>query len=655
MEKNKKILLFCGMQIVIFLLFLSVLLLHWKTGIRPGQGALALLWIVMIFLALTGCALTLVILDYIRGVLRFASADVVGVHNKKALEKKLQDLQEKDDTFDLGIMMFDLNDLKKVNDNYGHEQGDVFIRTFASYLTRILTDESFLARYGGDEFVIVEEHTTLEKLEQMNQKLQELIDVYNQSAEHPISYAVGYDVSYRNHYYLIPDLMKTADTKMYEDKRYKKQHRHDDGYRPCYPVSGVAQSISSERLAEKIHTILSNNQGRRNYAFIMSDVQDFRLINDYWGYETGNQILDTVLKRIECYEGVCFAKRFHSDVFVSLLDVTGMEKEAVRKRIQESNREIEAEILQKFPLSYFVLRTGISIIDSDDENPEKIISYANTVRRMAEDAANTVLIYGPKIRQMEQNRAEVLNSFQSALANEEITIYLQPKIGGKSGVIESAEVLVRWQKSTGEILTPDRFLPVLEETGEILELDYYVYEKAFAWLKERTQKGLPVVPLSLNVSPAHFRNIEQFVKKVAKIGDKYDPDPSLLVFEITENAYIHNIAAVNHMIGKFHEAGVKISMDDFGSGYSSLNTLKDILFDEVKMDKRFLDDRLSINGKVVIEEIFHMLKRTNHSIVCEGVETKEVADFLIDSGCDELQGYYYYKPMPLENFEQLIG
>lgn len=96
-------------------------------------------------------------------------------------------------------------------------------------------------------------------------------------------------------------------------------------------------------------------------------------------------------------------------------------------------------------------------------------------------------------------------------------------------------------------------------------------------------------------------------------------------------------------------------MDDFGSGYSSLNTLKDILFDEVKMDKRFLDDQLSVNGKIVIEEIFHMLKRTHHSIVCEGVETKEVAQFLIDSGCDELQGYYYYKPMPLNRLEQLLG
>lgn len=109
------------------------------------------------------------------------------------------------------------------------------------------------------------------------------------------------------------------------------------------------------------------------------------------------------------------------------------------------------------------------------------------------------------------------------------------------------------------------------------------------------------------------------------------------------------------MIRFFHEKNIRISMDDFGSGYSSLNTLKDILFDEVKIDKKFLSDKLTENGKIVLQEIFHLLKRTNKFIVCEGVETKEMVDFLVAEGCDELQGYYYYKPMEMAKFEQLIG
>lgn len=255
---------------------------------------------------------------------------------------------------------------------------------------------------------------------------------------------------------------------------------------------------------------------------------------------------------------------------------------------------------------------------------------------------------------MEQHRADVINSFQSAIDNDEICIYMQPKIGCKSKKIESAEVLVRWNKAPGVVWTPDKFLPVLEETGDITTIDYYVYEKAFAWLNERRDSGLPVVPISLNVTPAHFNNITGFEQKVHEIFEKYHPDPSLLIFEITEEAYIHNYDAVNCMIEHFHNAGALISMDDFGSGYSSLNTMKDIQFDEIKMDKRFLDGPLSTNGKIVIEEIFHMLKRTHHSIVCEGVETKEVADFLTVAGCNEMQGFYYYKPMPSEGFSELL-
>ena len=654
MEKNKKMLLFCAFQIGIYLLFLSFLLVYLKIHRSEiHSGALMLLWITMIFLVLAGCAITLAIIDYMRGMMNYASVDVVGVHNKKALEKKLQELQEKDDTFDLGIMMFDLNNLKKVNDNYGHEQGDIFIQTFASYLTRILTENSFLARYGGDEFVIVEEQTTPQQLEQMNHRLQACMDEYNMTATHKISYAVGYEVSYRNHYYLVPDLMKIADQKMYEDKRYKKRNESASNQTPFYHASANAMSISAKSLAEKIHTTINNNE-HESYVFIMTDIKDFRLINDYWGYDVGNQILDTVLKTIETYTEVNFAKRFHSDVFVVLASAGKLSKQAFEEKIKAYNHDIEQQILKQFPVSYFVLRTGIYFIDDPSANLEEIISHTNTARRMAKDHAIGIVTYGPEIRQLEQHRADVLNSFQHALDTDEICIYFQPKVGGKSGRIESAEVLVRWQREDGTVWTPDQFLPILEETGEIIELDYFVYKKAYSWLSSRAASHLPLVPVSLNISPVHFYNIEAFEDKLKELSERYHPDPSLLIFEITESAYIHNIDAVNHMIERCHAAGIRISMDDFGSGYSSLNTLKDILFDEIKMDRRFLEEGLTPNGKIVIEEIFHLLKRAHHSIVCEGIETKEVADFLIAAGCDELQGYYYYRPMKQAAFEELL-
>ncbi len=156
------------------------------------------------------------------------------------------------------------------------------------------------------------------------------------------------------------------------------------------------------------------------------------------------------------------------------------------------------------------------------------------------------------------------------------------------------------------------------------------------------------------MSPAHFRDVAGFTRQLLELIGKYQIDSRYLIFEITESAYIHNIDAVNRMIATLHGEQIRISMDDFGSGYSSLNTLKDITFDEVKIDKRFLGDILTENGRIVLQEIFHLLKRTRKTIVCEGVETRGVADFLIQEGCDELQGYYYYRPMDQESFETVM-
>lgn len=213
---------------------------------------------------------------------------------------------------------------------------------------------------------------------------------------------------------------------------------------------------------------------------------DFRLINEYWGYETGNNILDTVLKMVEHFPDVCFAYRYHTDIFVSLVDITNQSVDELRHKIISYNNDIEAHILKQYLVSRFQFRTGIYAIEDDSVIPAEIISHANTVRKLASEVDGHVYIYGPHIAEMEQHRADVLNSFQSAIDNNDICIYMQPKIGCKS------------------------------------------------------------------------------------------------------------------------------------------------------------------------KEIFHMLKRTHHSIVCEGVETKEVADFLTVAGCNEMQGFYYYKPMPSEGFSELL-
>lgn len=255
----------------------------------------------------------------------------------------------------------------------------------------------------------------------------------------------------------------------------------------------------------------------------------------------------------------------------------------------------------------------------------------------------------------EQREGKILNSFRKAIEQEEFQVYFQPKMDAKTLSICGAEALVRWKKDEETVWTPNVFIPLLEKAGFITELDFYVYEKVFQWMKKRSDQGEKLVPISMNVSRLHLKNPEKFTEKVFHLLMKYRIHTDDIIFEITESMYMEQPEVINEIIGKFHERGIRISMDDFGSGYSSLNMLKDILFDEVKIDRQFLEHELSERGKIVLQELFHMLRRMQKSIVCEGVETKEISDFLVQEGCDELQGFLYYQPMDEQAFQAVMA
>ena len=211
------------------------------------------------------------------------------------------------------------------------------------------------------------------------------------------------------------------------------------------------------------------------------------------------------------------------------------------------------------------LNTGVYYLN-DTDTPARKSSLMPTLRGgVRRKLPPAFFEYNAELSSTEQKRAETIHSFQNALAKKEFQIYFQPKISGKTQEIASAEVLVRWLREDGTLWFPDSFLPILEETGEIESLDYYVYNAAFQWLADRRENRLPLLPLSLNVSPVHFRKIDTFTQRITQLLDHYQIPSKYLVFEITETTYIHNIDAVNQMIRFFHDRNIRISMDDFGS------------------------------------------------------------------------------------------
>ena len=655
MKRNKSILHLCEvilgvlMLILILNLYLIKLLIDPDISYTPMYRNLCLTLALLVFCMV----LALIQRELLARLLNNAYRDVTGIHNKKSLEKKLQELNDRATTFGVGVMMFDLNNLKHVNDTYGHEKGDEFIQAFAYCLTRILDEHSFLARYGGDEFIIIQENTTPEELKHMDLQLGTLVQEYNTRASLPLSYAVGFEVSYRNHYFMMDDLINAADKNMYQDKFYKKNSR--SAAEKQKQDSQVIPTVSSEYLAEKIRLFQSQASGKLQIALISTDIENFHYINDKYGYPLGNEILNIVYEEMTASSLSLFTARFFSDVFISIADVSKQTGDALREQIQVLDQKICDRIRDTYHISFFRTNSGIYLIPSEETTPETMISCANVARRIAKKLISHTCLYSPEIDRQEKMQAEILHSFHPALENKEFEIYFQPKVRTADQAISSAEVLVRWIRSGKMLWSPDIYIPLFEQNGFVVDLDYYVYEQTFQWLRTYSTKLPQGFRISLNVSPVHFEQPQTFIQKIQELIDAYGVDPSFLTFEITESTYVNNPLAVNQVIRSLQNRKIQISMDDFGSGYSSLNTLKDLLFDEVKIDRMFLGDTISENGHIVLEEIFHMLKRMKKSIVCEGVETREVADFLKKEGCDEIQGFLYYRPMCRGDFEKLMN
>mgnify|MGYP000957924451 FL=1 len=649
MKKSKNTLYLCEFTLGLMaaLLFLNLYL----SRKIPASHAIHRLFQMTSVLSIVIIVLILIQREMLSRLLVNAFRDITGVHNKKSLEKKIQDLNSRPDTFNIGVMMFDLNNLKHVNDTFGHEKGDEFIQAFTYCLTRILNQHSFLARYGGDEFALIQENTDEKELQQMIRQLDDLVREYNSHSSLSLSYAVGYEVSYRNHYFMMEDLMNTADKKMYKDKAHQKMLATCQA--PAGTGNKVIPTISSELLTQKIRQFQNRNDTISNIVLVSTDVENFHFINDKYGYSLGNEILNIVYEELASTPASLFTSRFFSDVFVSIVDTTEFSRNALLEQIQLLDRRICQRIQSTYQISFFRTNSGVCYISKDAE-PENMISCANVARRIAKKMVSHSCIYSPEIDQQEKVQAEILHSFHQAISDEEFQIYLQPKVIPENGRISSAEVLVRWVRDGRLFLSPAIYIPLFEQNGFVIELDYYVYEKTFQWLRAVTGQLPDSFRLSLNVSPLHFEQPQIFIDKIQEMIQKYEVNTSKLTFEITESTYVNNTEAVNQVIHNFQRQNIHISMDDFGSGYSSLNTLKDLRFDEVKIDRKFLGDSLNENAKIVLQEIFHMLKRMKKSIVCEGVETEVIADFLKNEGCNEIQGFLYYRPMSIEYFETVM-
>lgn len=400
--------------------------------------------------------------------------------------------------------------------------------------------------------------------------------------------------------------------------------------------------------------------GDDRIVIVYTDIKHFKYINDTYGYKVGDKLLKEFVNQfMKASENLICAARVYSDNFVTASRLTndGLSNEEFRNLIDQINKDREREFREKYLNSRLQFCTGISITDKNSRSleAETAVSNANLARKVAKEMENDCcVLFDQSMMEGIRREVEITSGIPKALEHKEFQVYFQPKMETDTMELIGAEALVRWQKPDGEFVYPDEFIPLIERSGQIVDVDYYVYREVFRFLAERIKAGKKVVPISLNVSRMHLNKMH-ILKYVKELLEEFQIPCSLVEFELTESIYLENTERALELVEGLHKMGIKVSMDDFGSGYSSLNLLSKLPIDIIKLDRVFLKEgELQESDRVIISCVVDMANRLKIASLCEGVETLEQSNYLKEVGCQMQQGFYFSRPIPQEMFESFI-
>ncbi len=411
-------------------------------------------------------------------------------------------------------------------------------------------------------------------------------------------------------------------------------------------TSIIRHADRRRRYMENVTRLLGDADNK--VAFIQFDVRRFKIINDLYGEKFGDQVLFFISENLKsiCRENQFFMN-LRADVFVIVTEYeTDEELDAMMNTLENRFEEFKEVKLQ--------LSFGVYTVEDREMEIRQMEDRAAIARKAAKNEVVTNrLFYQEQFKELLYTRKFIEENMNSAIAEKQFQMYLQPKYSISQNKIVGAEALVRWFHPQRGTVYPNEFIPIFEENGFIRRVDYYIWEEACRFIKRCTDLGIYNCPVSVNVSRQHLKDMEFMRVLVAYIKEN-KIDKSLLELEITETANDEKIGKVAEQLKK---DGFTLLMDDFGSGYSSLNVLLETPFDVLKLDKKFMDNMMaSEKGKLILEYVVAMTKKLELGLLAEGVETKEQVELLSKIGCDRVQGYYYAKPMPQEEFfEKLLA
>lgn len=382
------------------------------------------------------------------------------------------------------------------------------------------------------------------------------------------------------------------------------------------------------------------------YCMVCSDIKDFKLLNDIFGVETGDRVLTRFAEMIrENVHSISVYGRLSGDKFALCMPAAVFDEAMLKRHIED----VAHMIGSAYTLN---LQLGVYFIPDNSIEPSIMCDRSfMAIRSIKSSYTETVGYYDGSLRDRIIAEQQLTSAFATALEEHQFTIFIQPQVAAEGRKVLGGEALVRWNHPERGLVPPAEFIPVFERTGLVCELDMYIWELACQKLAQWKKEGRTNYHISVNISPKDFYFTDIY-ETFTGLVERYGILPENLRLEITETAMMSDFQSQLALIERLREYGFKIEMDDFGSGYSSLNMLKDISVDTLKIDMAFLrQTENNERSRAILKAIIMLSKQLGIEVITEGVETLEQVEFLTEFGSDVFQGYYFSKPMPVEEFE----
>ncbi|MCR5410493.1 MAG: EAL domain-containing protein [Lachnospiraceae bacterium] len=563
----------------------------------------------------------------------------------------------------VGVIFADLNGLKTVNDEEGHNAGDLLLKNAASVLREVFS-ENEIYRAGGDEFAVIVTDVTEEDIEGQIEKVREESKKYGN-----VSFAIGGCVETNSSN--VRMALRRADEKMYADKeRYYKENpelsaevrrsrapagqsedqiRHTNKFRELNFdfLTGLPSMTYFFRLADagrrKMH-----EEGIES-VLLFVNMSGLKFYNKRYGFSEGDALIKELARVLSAQFGEENCSRFGQDHFGVFTEAKDIEKKikTVFREMKTANSgrtlPVRAGI---YPDSMGVVETSLACDRAQfacESGRDDNISYFRYFDKAMLD--------------LELNRQYVVENLDRAIAENWITAYYQPIIRATSRKVCDEEALARWIDPEKGMMSPADFIPILEDTRLIYKVDLHIVDIILERIKNQMasdHSGIQCVPISVNLSRTDFECCD-IVEEICNRVDAAGVPRGLLTIEITESVIGENFEFMKEQIRRFQELGFRVWMDDFGSGYSSLDLLQEMQFDLIKFDMRFMRQfEKSPRSRIILTELMRMAVSLNIDTVCEGVETEEQVEFLSGIGCTRMQGYYFCKPISAEELHRRI-